>query len=72
MVIFRQGHIFVANVGDSTAVLAISNPKAKESNQHPVIAVVLMKDHKPEDPEEARKIENLGEEACVIYNHNDR
>ena len=60
VVIFRQDHIFVANVGDSTAVLAINNPRAGEPNQHPVSAVVLTKDHKPEDPDETRNIENLG------------
>ena len=60
-VIFRQDHIFVANVGDSTAILAVANPDAGRPNQHPVKAVVLTKDHKPEDPDEIKNIENLGE-----------
>lgn len=56
-VIFRQDHIFVANVGDSTAVLAVRN---LQPNEHPVKAMVLTKDHKPEDPEETTNIERLG------------
>ena len=59
-VIFRQDHIFVANVGDSTAVLAVRNPLAGQPSQHPIKAVVLTKDHKPEDPEETKSIEDLG------------
>ena len=56
----------MANVGDSTAVLAVNNPKAGEPNQHPVMAVVLTKDHKPEDPDETKNIENLGEESLSL------
>lgn len=48
-------------MGDSTAILALKNPLAEEPNQHPVKAMVLTKDHKPEDPDETRNIENLGE-----------
>ena len=70
-VIFRQDHIFVANVGDSTAVLAINAP---QPNQHPIKAVVLTNNHKPEDPKEAENIEKLGKEngtylkslACLV------
>lgn len=61
-VIFRQNHIFVANVGDSTAVLAETNPKAGKPGQHPVIAKVLTKDHKPDDPDEIKQVESLGEQ----------
>ncbi len=35
-IIFRHNHIFVANVGDSTAILAVKNPKRVEPNQHHV------------------------------------
>ena len=59
-VIFRQNHIFVANVGDSTAVLAESNPRAGELGQHAVLARVLTKDHKPDDPDETKQVERLG------------
>jgi serine/threonine protein phosphatase PrpC len=59
-IIFRQDHIFVANVGDSTAILAVDNPLAGQPNQHPVKALVLTKDHKPEDPDETKNIESLG------------
>ena len=73
-VIFRQNHIYVANVGDSTAILALVNPEADEAGQHPVIAKVLTKDHKPEDPDESRLIEKLGmsygfehAQTCPVY-----
>ena len=59
-VIFRQDHIFIANVGDSTVVLAETNPRAGEAGQHAVIPRVLTKDHKPDDPEETRLVERLG------------
>ena len=61
-IIFRQDHIFVANVGDSTAIMATSNPLhvAGQPEEHPVKAVVLTKDHKPEDPQEISNITNLG------------
>lgn len=62
-VIFRQDHIFVANVGDSTAVLAVTNPQTEVTSQHPVKAIVLTKDHKPEDPDENDNIQVLGELA---------
>lgn len=61
IVIFRQGNIFIANVGDSTAVLAVNNPLAAKLNQHPIKAVVLTKDHKAGDPQEILKVKNLGE-----------
>ncbi len=64
-VIFRQDHIFIANVGDSTAVLAVNNPLAQQRNQHPVKAIVLTKDHKPEDPMETKNIENLGGSVMI-------
>ena len=62
-IIFRQNHIFVANVGDSTAVLAETNPKAGRPGQHAVVARVLTKDHKPDDPFETQQVERLGKEG---------
>ncbi len=59
-VIFRGDHIFVANVGDSTAVLAVCNPDRDQEGQHPVKALCLTKDHKPEDPNEINNIRTLG------------
>ena len=59
-VIFRKSHIFVANVGDSTAVMGVSNPKYGEFSEPCVIAQVLTKDHKPGDPEEQERIKHLG------------
>ncbi len=67
-IIFRQNHIFVANVGDSTAILAVKNPKRVEPNQHHVKALVLTKDHKPEDPDETKNIEKLGEPISLFTN----
>ena len=55
----------MANVGDSTIVLAKSNPRAEEPGQHAVIARVLTKDHKPDDPEETKQVERLGKEDVV-------
>lgn len=55
----------MANVGDSTIVLAESNPRAEEPGHHAVIARVLTKDHKPDDPEETKQVEKLGKEDVV-------
>ena len=68
-VIFRQNHIFVANVGDSTAVLGESNPRAGEPGQHAVIARVLTKDHKPDDPDETKQVERLGKVYSLLSWH---
>ncbi|KAL5477120.1 hypothetical protein EMCRGX_G023866 [Ephydatia muelleri] len=59
-VIFRQDKIFVANVGDSTAVLAVNNPYGHMPEEPAVLAQVLTKDHKPDDPSETQLIESLG------------
>lgn len=40
---------------------AVQNPNAHLPGQHPLVAKTLTKDHKPEDPEETRQIERLGE-----------
>ena len=66
-VIFRGDHIFVANVGDSTAVLAVNNPHKNQIGQHPVKAIVLTKDHKAEDPDEIRTIKGLGIVIILIH-----
>jgi len=50
----------VANVGDSTAVLAVNNPQKNQIGQHPIKAIVLTKDHKAEDPDEIKTIKGLG------------
>ena len=59
--------MFVANVGDSTAVLAVANPLRELTGQHPIKAVVLTKDHKPEDPVENHNILGLGQ--LLYYCH---
>lgn len=46
-VILTDNHMIVAHVGDSTVVLG-----TKDTEQHPIRAVAVTKDHKPEDPEE--------------------
>jgi len=46
--------LFLANVGDSRAVLAIRESTGK------LKAVRLSKDHKPDDPEEKQRIEKVG------------
>ena len=60
-VIFRKNHIFVANVGDSTGIMGVRNPRYGEPGEPPVIPRLLTKDHKPEDPEEQENIRRLGE-----------
>ena len=60
-VIFRKDHIFVGNCGDSTAVMAVRNPAYGQSGEHPILAKVLTKDHKPDDPMEKEAIEELGQ-----------
>ena len=64
-IIFRKNHIFVANVGDSTAVMGIRNPHFGQPGEPPVIARVISRDHKPEDPSEQEHIRKLGE--FVLY-----
>ena len=62
VIIFKNDNIYIANVGDSTAIMARSNPLhvAGQPEEHPVKAVVLTKDHKPDDPQEISNIANLG------------
>ena len=59
-VIFRKNHIFVANVGDSTAIMGIKNPHYGQPGEASLVAKVITRDHKPEDPVEQRLIRNLG------------
>ena len=47
IVIFRIGHIFVSNCGDSTAVMGIRNLTYSQPDKPPLIASVLTKDHRP-------------------------
>ena len=66
IIIFRQNHIFVANVGDSTTILGEVNPKAGEPGQHAVRPRVLTKDHKPDDPAETRRVERRGKPSLCV------
>ena len=66
VIIFRQNHLFVANVGDSTTILGEVNPKAGEPGQHAMIPRVLTKDHKPDDPVETRQVEKLGKQSVCV------
>ena len=66
IIIFRQNHIFVANVGDSTTILGEVNPKAGEPGQHAVRPRVLTKDHKPDDPAEIRQVESRGKPSLSV------
>lgn len=50
----------MANVGDSTAVMGVVNPRYGEPLEPRIVAQVLTKDHKPEDPEEQERIKHLG------------
>ena len=59
-VIFRKNHIYVANVGDSTGIMGVRNPRYGEPGEPPIIPKLLTKDHKPEDPEEQENIRRLG------------
>ena len=61
-VIFRKSHIFVANVGDSTAVMGVANPRYFHGCRFEprIIAKVLTKDHKPTDVTELQRITSLG------------
>ena len=59
-VIFRKDHIFVANVGDTTAVMGVKNSQSGQLGEPPVMAKVLTIDHKPEDPLEQERVKSLG------------
>lgn len=52
--------MFVANVGDSTAILGIKNPQSGQQGQPPLIAQVITHNHKPEDSTEQEHIRELG------------
>ena len=68
-VIFRKNHIFVANVGDSTGIMGVRNPRFGEPGQPQVVAQLLTKDHKPDDPNEQEHIRSLGKKS--IKGHHD-
>ena len=55
-VIFRQGLFYVANVGDSSAVLATVNEKAGEKGESPLVATMLSRDHKPDEVERVKQL----------------
>ena len=59
-VLFRENHIFIANVGDSAIVLGKANPKYGKPGEQEVIAQCLTKRHVPNNKEERERIENLG------------
>lgn len=53
--------MFVANVGDSTAVLGIKNLNSDGQLQQPMfVAKKITKDHKPIDPIEQTRLHQLG------------
>uniref|UniRef100_A0A1X7V4R5 PPM-type phosphatase domain-containing protein n=1 Tax=Amphimedon queenslandica TaxID=400682 RepID=A0A1X7V4R5_AMPQE len=64
-VIFRNNHIYVANVGDSTGIMGVRNPHFGEPEEPLIIPKVLIKDHKPEDPEEQENTRRLGGEIAL-------
>ena len=64
-VIFRPGLFYVANVGDSSAVLAIVNERAGEKGESPLVATMLSRDHKPDDPTEVERVKQLGGQVKV-------
>ena len=58
--IIRKDRMFVANVGDSTAVLAVSDKVKVFDHGEGIKAIQLTSDHKPEYPDERIRIENIG------------
>ena len=67
-VIFRQDYFYVANVGDSSVVLATVNEKAGEKGESPLVATMLSRDHKPDDPTEVERVKQLGGQVKVSAN----
>jgi len=56
-VFMREGKLWVANLGDSRAVLARSNPSGG------LLATDLSEDHKPDDPQEKARLTAAGGEV---------
>ena len=54
LLMMNKGHIFVGNVGDSRAVLVKADSKA----------IPLSFDHKPNRPDEKKRITDLGGQVC--------
>lgn len=52
----RKGKLYMANVGDSTAVLGYEDPISTGDPSIPWKAIQLTKDHKPEDEDESKAI----------------
>ena len=57
----------ISTVSSLRTNTAVSNPNAGQPNQHAVVAKVLTKDHKPEDPDETRLIESYGEIFTCLW-----
>jgi len=61
----------VAHLGDSRAMLLIeTNAPGTRSGWQSVRGVQLTKDHKPDDPEERRRIEASGGSIQLLHHHN--
>lgn len=58
--LFRNRMLYVANVGDSTAVLGKINPRCGQIGQPKIIPEIITDDHKPDDKSERERIEALG------------
>jgi serine/threonine protein phosphatase PrpC len=58
----KDSTLYVANVGDSRAVMACQDAETGEWKAKP-----LTRDHKPDDPEEQARIESWGGYVCPPY-----
>ncbi len=65
IVIFRKNHMFVANVGDSTAIMGIINPHYGQPGEPQLVAQVITRDHKPDDPAEQKLIRESGMKGVI-------
>lgn len=60
----KGSKMYVANVGDSRAVMAKKSHSPTESQETGLIAKALTRDHKPDDPDERARIESWGGFVC--------
>lgn len=60
-VYLRENTMFVANAGDSRAVMA------RQGGNGEYVATNLSRDHKPDDPDEQKRIEASGGYVCPPY-----
>jgi len=58
--LLRKNQLYIANVGDSTAVIGKVNPRFGLPRQPNVQAKIITDDHKPDDKKERHRIEALG------------